>query len=158
MSELVSMASRPPAASAAMRSPLAELATSARPKPAAAATAHAKMTRSQSRASRPALQPDSASSADGASEALKHFVYDGGYVKLREVALAYSLPQPLINRLGFIRGIDVALTGRNLWIIHKNLPFADPEQGQASGNASIGFQNAAFPSMRTFAFNLKLKF
>jgi len=98
------------------------------------------------------------SSADGASEALKHFVYDGGYVKLREVALAYSLPQPLINRLGFIRGIDIALTGRNLWIIHKNLPYADPEQGQASGNASIGFQNAAFPSMRTFAFNLKLKF
>lgn len=98
------------------------------------------------------------SSADGASQPLKNFVYDGGYVKLREVALVYSIPAQLINRLSFVRGIDLSLTGRNLWIIHKNLPYADPEQGQASGNASIGFQNAPFPTVRAFAFNAKFKF
>lgn len=98
------------------------------------------------------------SSADGASYPLKKFVYDAGYVKLREVALLYSLPARWISGLPYFRGVDVSLTGRNLWIIHKNLPYADPEQGQASGNASIGFQNAAYPNIRAFAFNVKLKF
>lgn len=98
------------------------------------------------------------SSADGFSQPLKHFVYDASYIKLRELAIAYSLPQHVINRLPVIKGIDLSLTGRNLWIIHKNLPYADPEQGQASGNASIGFQNAPYPSIRAYAFNVKLKF
>jgi len=98
------------------------------------------------------------SSADGFSQPLKYFVYDASYIKLREVAISYSLPQSTLVKIPFLKAVDLSLTGRNLWIIHKNLPFADPEQGQASGNASIGFQNAAYPSIRAFAFNVKLKF
>jgi hypothetical protein len=93
-------------------------------------------------------------------------VYDASYIKLREVALTYSLPRRSVQRLGFIQGIDLSLTGRNLWIIHKNLPYSDPEQGMAVGsqpgtgaqNGSIGFQNGAYPSVRTLGFNVKLKF
>jgi TonB-linked SusC/RagA family outer membrane protein len=97
---------------------------------------------------------------------LKAYVYDASYIKLREVALTYSLPRRSVQRLGFIQGIDLSLTGRNLWIIHKNLPYSDPEQGMAVGsqpgtgaqNGSIGFQNGAYPSVRTLGFNVKLKF
>jgi outer membrane receptor protein involved in Fe transport len=98
------------------------------------------------------------SSADGFSQPLKHFVYDASYVKLRELSISYSLPQSVLSKISFVRGIDFSLTGRNLLIISKNLPYADPEQGQASGNASIGFQNAAYPSIRAYAFNVKIKF
>jgi hypothetical protein len=42
--------------------------------------------------------------------------------------------------------------------MHKDLPYADPEQGQANGNASIGFQNGAYPSVRTLNFIVKVKF
>ncbi|MFL9485259.1 SusC/RagA family TonB-linked outer membrane protein [Chitinophagaceae bacterium LWZ2-11] len=91
-------------------------------------------------------------------ESAKEYLYDASYVKLREVALTYSIPAKAIAKLSFIKGIDVSLTGRNLWIIHKNMPYSDPEQGQASGNASIGYQNGAFPSLRTFGCNLKFKF
>jgi TonB-linked SusC/RagA family outer membrane protein len=91
-------------------------------------------------------------------EADKSYVYDASYVKLREVALSYSLPKKMIAKINFFKGIDIALTGRNLWIIHKNLPYSDPEQGQASGNASVGFQNGAYPSIRTFGCNVKFKF
>jgi TonB-linked SusC/RagA family outer membrane protein len=93
------------------------------------------------------------------AEAHQEFVYDASYVKLREVALTYSIPAKSFEKGGsFIKGIDVSITGRNLWIIHKNEPYADPEQGQASGNASIGYQNGAYPSVRTIGGLVKFKF
>ena len=95
------------------------------------------------------------SSAGG--EAAKEFVYDASYIKLREVAITYSIPSKIFGNK-FIKGIDIAISGRNLWIIHKNLPYADPEQGQASGNASMGYQNGAYPSVRTIGGLLKVKF
>jgi TonB-linked SusC/RagA family outer membrane protein len=98
------------------------------------------------------------SSADGFSQPLKHFVFDASYVKLRELAISYSLPKGVLGKVDYIKGVDLSLTGRNLLILYKNLPYADPEQGQASGNASIGFQNAAYPTVRSIAFNIKLKF
>ena len=96
----------------------------------------------------------------------RSYVYDASYVKLREVALTWSLPRRSVEHLGFVKGIDLSLTGRNLWIIHKNLPYSDPEQGLAVGteggsgaqNGSTGFQVGAYPSVRTLGFNVKLKF
>jgi len=88
----------------------------------------------------------------------KSYVYDASYIKLREVAITYSFPAKVFTHVSFIKGIDLSLTGRNLWIIHKNLPYADPEQGYASGNASIGFQVGTYPAVRTIGFNAKLKF
>lgn len=88
----------------------------------------------------------------------RSYVYDASYVKLREVAITYSFPNRIIEKIKFIKGIDLSLTGRNLWIIHKNLPYSDPEQGYASGNASIGFQVGTYPTLRTFGLNAKVKF
>lgn len=85
------------------------------------------------------------------------FVYDASYVKLREAALAYTLPQTLVNRLRAFKGIDLSLVGRNLWMIHKNLPYADPEENLGAGNLQ-GYQVGAYPMVRTFTFNIKLRF
>lgn len=104
------------------------------------------------------------------SIAARSYVYDASYVKLRELAFTYSLPNRLLGKSGFLKGADLSLSGRNLWIIHKNLPYADPEQGAASTtpnsstpivynpNASIGYQTGVYPSVRTFAFTIKLTF
>jgi len=83
-------------------------------------------------------------------------IYDAGYVKLREVALNYSLPAKLVNKLRAFKGIDVSLIGRNLWIIHKNVPFADPEDGLSSGNVQ-GYQSGSYPAVRTIGFNVRFK-
>jgi len=92
-------------------------------------------------------------------EADREFVYDASYIKLRELAITYSLPSKFFSKnAGFIKGLDFSISGRNLWIIQKNLPYADPEQGQASGNASMGFQNGAYPTIRTIGANIKVKF
>ena len=56
------------------------------------------------------------------------FVYDGSYVKLREAVVTYSLPSSLLSRIKPVKGVDFSVIGRNLWIIDKNLPYADPEE------------------------------
>lgn len=91
-------------------------------------------------------------------EADREFVYDASYIKLRELNLTYSIPASVFKNIRYIKGIDLSLVGRNLWIIHKNEPYADPEQGQASGNGSMGFQNGAYPTYRDLGFNIKVNF
>ncbi len=85
------------------------------------------------------------------------FIYDASYVKLREAVLAYAFPTTLVNKTKVLNGIELSVVGRNLWIISKNLPYADPEEIISSGNLQ-GYQSGAYPTTRTFTFNLKLKF
>ncbi len=84
------------------------------------------------------------------------FIYDASYVKLREVAIHYRIPASALSKL-FIENATLSFVGSNLWIIHKNLPHADPEAGLSSGNVQ-GFQSGVLPTTRTFGFNLKLNF
>jgi len=84
------------------------------------------------------------------------FVYDASYVKLREITLSYSLPYAKLKEY-FIKGATFSLVGSNVWIIHKNLPYADPESGLGSGNRQ-GYTVGSLPSTRDFGFNLKLNF
>jgi TonB-linked SusC/RagA family outer membrane protein len=85
------------------------------------------------------------------------FVYDASYVKLREVNITYSLPKKAIAKLAPFKGIDFSLVGRNLWIIDKKLPYADPEETASSGNFQ-GYQGGAYPTTRNIGFNIKLRF
>jgi hypothetical protein len=83
-------------------------------------------------------------------------VYDAGFIKLREVALAYTIPQKFFKS-NFIQELTVSAIGRNLWIIDKDLPYADPEAGISSGNVQ-GYQTGAYPSTKDYGFSVKLKF
>lgn len=83
-------------------------------------------------------------------------VYDGSFVKLRNVTLAYKLPKETFGK-SFIDSMTLSLIGRNLWIIHKNLPYADPEAVMTAGNA-IGFQNGAHPAFREIGASVKVEF
>ena len=87
----------------------------------------------------------------------KAFVYDASYVKLRQALLSYSLPVSVVSKLGPVKGIDLSIIGRNLWIIHKNLPYSDPEETLSSGNFQ-GYQSGAIPTTRTFSFNARFSF
>jgi TonB-linked SusC/RagA family outer membrane protein len=84
------------------------------------------------------------------------FVYDASYVKLREVSLTYSLPSSILGK-SFLRGVSFSAVGSNLWIIFKNLPYADPESGLGAGNLQ-GFSTGSLPSTRDISFNVKLNF
>ena len=85
-------------------------------------------------------------------------LFDGSFVKLRELSAGYSF-----NEIGFlkqvgVKSLNLSLVGRNLWIIHKNIPDLDPEVSQSAGNTSVGAETNAIPSTRSFGFNIRLDF
>ncbi|HEY4108462.1 MAG TPA: SusC/RagA family TonB-linked outer membrane protein [Puia sp.] len=87
------------------------------------------------------------------------FAYDASYVKLRELSLGYHIPGARLgNASRVIKGIDIQLIGRNLWLIHKNLPMADPEDAASAGNANSGLQFGSYPTVRSVGLNLKMQF
>jgi hypothetical protein len=91
-----------------------------------------------------------------ATQPNRPFVYDASFVKLREAVLTYDFPRTLMANT-FIDGASISIVGSNLWIIHKNLPYADPETGQSSGNIQ-GWQSGVMPTTRNFGLSLKLQF
>ncbi len=85
-----------------------------------------------------------------------YHVYDASFVKLREATLSYSLPSKLFAN-NKIDGIDISVIGRNLWIIHKNTPYSDPESSTSAGNLR-GNQSGVYPTARELGLNLRVKF
>lgn len=81
-----------------------------------------------------------------------YWVEDGTYLKVREVALGYSIPNRLVK--GFAKGITARVIGRNL-LTFTNYTGYDPEVG------SIRFPVdgiSANPLNRSYAFSLTLNF
>lgn len=82
-------------------------------------------------------------------------VFDGSFVKLREVVLGYDLPQSFTSRIK-LRGASVSLIGRNLLLLHSNIPHVDPETAFGADIASQGFEFGALPSTKSWGINLRL--
>ena len=91
-----------------------------------------------------------------ARAAQSQHVYDASFVKLREVSLSYVFPKDLSSKLS-IENMSLSLIGRNLWIIHKNTPYSDPEAGLGAGNVQ-GYQSGAYPAVREVGASLKFEF
>ncbi|MFD0764348.1 SusC/RagA family TonB-linked outer membrane protein [Mucilaginibacter lutimaris] len=84
------------------------------------------------------------------------FVYSASYVKLREVKIGYTFPSQWVKGIG-LQSATVSLVGRNLWIIHKNVPNIDPETAFNTGNGQ-GLEDLTLPTVRNIGFNINLKF
>lgn len=84
------------------------------------------------------------------------WVFDAGYIKLREVTLSYDLPKSFVSKLS-LANASVGLVGSNLWIIQKSLPYADPEASQGSGNVQ-GWQSGVLPATRNIGVTLNIQF
>ena len=91
-----------------------------------------------------------------ARDASKGHVYDASFVKLREASLTYDFGDKMIGALP-INSASLSLIGRNLWIIHKNLPYSDPEAGLSAGNIQ-GYQSGAYPAIREIGASVKINF
>ncbi|RED19666.1 TonB-linked SusC/RagA family outer membrane protein [Flavobacterium cutihirudinis] len=87
----------------------------------------------------------------------KEYVYDAGFIKLREVNITYTLPSSLVQKMKLVDA-KISLIGSNLWIIDKNLPDADPESGLGSNIGSAGLSIGSLPTTRNIGCNLTIKF
>jgi TonB-dependent starch-binding outer membrane protein SusC len=87
------------------------------------------------------------------------YIEDGGYLKLREISLAYNLPPSMVSRLGRrLSSARLSVSGRNLrtWTNYTGL---DPEVSNF-GNRAVGrnIDVTPFPPSRTFWLSIDLGF
>lgn len=84
----------------------------------------------------------------------ENFLYDGTYIKLRDLSLSYTFPGKMLNFLK-ISSARVSLIGRNLWLRSK-VPNQDPDvyaEG-VPGNAGKYY----FPTTKSYGVNLSFQF
>lgn len=84
-------------------------------------------------------------------------VFDNNFIKLREVALSYSLPVRLASKAK-MQTLTVGLFGRNLFYLYKTLPELDPEVGVGSSFIGQGVEGGTSAASRTIGANLRLSF
>ena len=90
-----------------------------------------------------------------ASSAGSQYVYSMTNVRLAEFSLGYDVP--ITKVVPFIKGMNVAFTGRNLFMLYCKSPF-DPELAASTGTHFDGMDYFMLPSTRNLGFSVKLNF
>ncbi len=86
-----------------------------------------------------------------------YYLYDGSFLRVRNVMLSYSLPQPLTNRMK-MQGVRLFLTGANLFTFTR-YPGYDPEISNTGDDPlSAGVDYAGYPVARSFTFGFNVTF
>jgi TonB-linked SusC/RagA family outer membrane protein len=80
-------------------------------------------------------------------------IFDASYVKLREVKFTYMISGKVMKKLPF-RDIAVSVVGRNLALLHSNLPHIDPETSYYNDGNLQGIENGQIPTTRSVGFNI----
>ena len=88
------------------------------------------------------------------------FTFKSDFVKLRSISLSYNLSNVIKNVgfLGFVKGLSLTASCRNVAILYKDIPNLDPEAIQSSGDTRIGYENSSLLTTRDFMFGLNVKF
>ena len=86
------------------------------------------------------------------------WLFDNNYTKLREVAIAFDLPQQYLDMLPVSRA-RITIVGRNIWL-WTQVPHIDPETAAIEGSVSeanlAGIEYEQYPTPRTFGFNVSV--
>ena len=86
------------------------------------------------------------------------YIEKATYVKMRELALGYTIPSSLSRKIGTDR-ITISVFGRNLFFLHRNLRHIDPEVLTAGSRWTQTVSNAGTnPATRTFGVMLRTSF
>jgi TonB-linked SusC/RagA family outer membrane protein len=87
----------------------------------------------------------------------ENYIYDQTNIRLRELALSYTLPSSLLNKT-FIKGLSVGITGRNLLFFYNAMENFDPETSYSVSNYSQGLMYYTLPTTRSLGVNLRISF
>ncbi|MFZ4542548.1 MAG: SusC/RagA family TonB-linked outer membrane protein [Saprospiraceae bacterium] len=91
---------------------------------------------------------------DGAGSASENAIFSGGWVRLREVTLTYTLP----SFAKVLKNAEIYVTGRNLWL-KTNYPGVDPETSLTGAGSNIGgFDYFNMPGARSYIVGLRTSF
>jgi hypothetical protein len=85
-------------------------------------------------------------------------VFDGSYIRLRQITLGYSLPQSLLKSTPF-GNVELAFSARNLLTYAPNLRnYIDPEAANAPGALIRGLEFNSGPGIANYGLDLRLTF
>ncbi|TDE42145.1 TonB-dependent receptor [Flavobacterium rhamnosiphilum] len=83
------------------------------------------------------------------------FVEDATYIRLKNVAIGYNIPESALRQLKFIENIRLYASGQNLATFTK-YSGNDPEVNGHGSNLGGGIDFNSFPAFRTFVLGLKV--
>jgi outer membrane receptor protein involved in Fe transport len=83
-------------------------------------------------------------------------IFDSSWIRLRDVTIAYSVPPSLLGN-GFVKGVNISLTGRNLWL-KTDAPGIDPETNLTGATNGIGLEYFNMPNTRSYGASVQLTF
>lgn len=89
------------------------------------------------------------------------FIEEVNWLRLRSVSLSYAMPKTFLNKIKFVKGASLTLTGTNL-LLFTNYTGMDPETSAAGagviGSGSVGIDYAGVPATSGVAIGLNVKF
>ena len=80
-------------------------------------------------------------------------IYGNSFIKMRELALKYTLPSKWIPKVE----VSLSAFARNI-LLWTELDNFDPEASQGTGNMTGGFERFSMPQTKSFGFGVEVKF
>jgi TonB-linked SusC/RagA family outer membrane protein len=95
---------------------------------------------------------------DGAFGVRENAIFDGSWVRLRELTLAYDLPVAKVFKNTPIKSLTARVTGRNVWLKTK-YPGTDPETSLNGAGSNVqGYNYFNMPGTKSWLFGLSIGF
>ncbi|WP_428328343.1 SusC/RagA family TonB-linked outer membrane protein [Mucilaginibacter sp.] len=83
------------------------------------------------------------------------YVYSATNIRLRELAIGYTMPGSYFNNK--VKNIGISVLARNLFFIKNNAPF-DPDAALSTGNGLQGLDLFNLPTIRSVGFKISAQF
>lgn len=81
------------------------------------------------------------------------------YIRLKDLTLGYKLPQSAINKIGFIKGLNVSITGNNIWRkLSDDYTGADPDFNLEGLSNASGVSIWMLPSTKSYTLSVGVVF
>ena len=89
------------------------------------------------------------------------WIYDGSYVRLKNLALGYTLPRALLDRLNMNK-VRIYVSAQNILTL-TDYPGYDPEVnyrtgGDTNGNRNLGLDYGSYPNAKSYTVGLNIGF
>lgn len=89
------------------------------------------------------------------------WIYDGSYVRLKNISLGYNLPDSFTSQIGF-SSLRLSLSAQNLLTV-TDYPGLDPEvnyrtSGTANSNRNLGLDYGSYPNAKSVTLGLNIGF
>lgn len=95
-------------------------------------------------------------------DAASNFITSAAAWRMRELTLSYDVPESFLAKQKYVKGLSLALTGRNLFVwVPKSNEFSDPDFNSVADdyNNTFGIINSqSNPPVRMYGFNITARF